>query len=98
MSENKEYWVSKGQKELTEALTLRPNEGVAQNVIIFIGDGMGISTITAARIFKGQMNGQKGEDTQLYFESFPYVALSKVRIEKKSLNSQKFHFVFQIYF
>ena len=28
--------------------------GRARNVILFIGDGMGISTITAARILEGQ--------------------------------------------
>jgi len=33
----------------------------AKNVIIFIGDGMGVSTVTAARIFDGQSKGLKGE-------------------------------------
>ncbi|HEC74246.1 MAG TPA: alkaline phosphatase, partial [Methylophaga aminisulfidivorans] len=30
----------------------------AKNVILFVGDGMGISTITAARILDGQLKGQ----------------------------------------
>ena len=30
----------------------------AKNVILFIGDGMGISTITAARIYAGQKRGE----------------------------------------
>ena len=30
---------------------------VARNVILFIGDGMGVSTVTAARIFDGQAPG-----------------------------------------
>ena len=51
---------------------------MAKNVILFLGDGMGISTVTAARIYKGQLNGQTGEETQLNFEKFPNVALSKV--------------------
>ena len=33
----------------------------AKNVILFIGDGMGISTITAARIHAGQQAGVDGE-------------------------------------
>ena len=49
----------------------------AKNVILFIGDGMGISTITAARIFDGQFHGKKGEEHQLAFDSFENVALVK---------------------
>jgi alkaline phosphatase len=54
-----------------------PTERVAKNVILFIGDGMGISTITAARILAGQLRGESGEENELYFETFPSVALSK---------------------
>lgn len=49
----------------------------AKNVILFIGDGMGISTITAARIYDGQKRGETGEENQLSFEKFPHVALVK---------------------
>jgi alkaline phosphatase len=49
----------------------------AKNVILFVGDGMGISTLTAARILQGQKNGQLGEEGVLSFESFPYTALVK---------------------
>ena len=49
----------------------------AKNVILFIGDGMGISTITAARIYEGQKRGETGEENQLSFEKFPNVALVK---------------------
>jgi alkaline phosphatase len=49
----------------------------AKNVIVFIGDGMGMSTITAARIYKGQLTGKSGEESQLSFEQFPTVGLSK---------------------
>jgi alkaline phosphatase len=51
--------------------------GHAKNVIIFIGDGMGMSTITAARIYKGQLAGKSGEENQLTFEKFPNIGLSK---------------------
>lgn len=49
----------------------------ARNVILFIGDGMGISTVTAARILAGQQQGGTGEEYVLSFEQFPNTALSK---------------------
>jgi len=49
----------------------------ARNVILFIGDGMGVTTVTAARIFDGQSLGLSGEEHSLIFETFPHVALVK---------------------
>lgn len=49
----------------------------AKNVILFVGDGMGVSTVTAARIFDGQSRGEPGEENLLSFERFPHVALVK---------------------
>ena len=49
----------------------------ATNVILFVGDGMGVSTVTATRIFAGQQRGQPGEENYLPFEEFPHVALVK---------------------
>ena len=60
-----------------------PNDGLAEgdaparNVILFIGDGMGVSTVTAARIFDGQSQGLSGEEHSLAFDRFPQVALVK---------------------
>jgi alkaline phosphatase len=54
-----------------------PTEPRAKNVILFIGDGMGIATITAARIYDGQKRGETGEENSLSFETFPNVALVK---------------------
>jgi alkaline phosphatase len=51
--------------------------GAAKNIILFIGDGMGVSTVTAARIFAGQQLGMTGEEFQLSFEKFPWTGLSK---------------------
>ena len=51
--------------------------GRARNVILFIGDGMGVSTVTAARIYDGQSRGETGEENTLSFERFPNVALVK---------------------
>ena len=47
----------------------------ARNVILFIGDGMSITTITAARILEGQRKGASGEENRLSFEEFDYTAL-----------------------
>lgn len=51
----------------------------AKNVILFVGDGMGVSTLTAARILQGQQQAgnQGGEENFLSFESFPHTALVK---------------------
>ncbi|MGV8841624.1 MAG: alkaline phosphatase, partial [Bauldia sp.] len=54
-----------------------PIEGRARNVIIFVGDGMSIPTVTAARILEGQMRGVDGESNNLAIDGFPFVALSK---------------------
>ena len=49
----------------------------AQAVVLFIGDGMGVSTVSAARIYAGQQRGLAGEEHSLSFEDFPHVALIK---------------------
>lgn len=40
---------------------------------------MGVATVTAARILKGQLQRRNGEETVLEMDRFPFVALSKVR-------------------
>ena len=49
----------------------------AKNVILFVGDGMGVSTVTAIRIHAGQKMGETGEEHILAMESLPHTALSK---------------------
>ena len=60
---------------LLNALWITPAH--AKNVILFLGDGMGISTVTAARIYAGQLQGGTGEEYSLAFETFPNLALIK---------------------
>jgi alkaline phosphatase len=71
-------WRAQGRAAVAQSLALvgRPL-GRAKNVILFLGDGMGPSTVTAARIYDGQLHGHPGEENLLAFETFPYVALSK---------------------
>ncbi|XP_031839610.1 alkaline phosphatase 4-like isoform X2 [Nomia melanderi] len=75
--EDMSFWLKSGQKNLQENLAYRNNENRAKNVLIFIGDGMGISTITAGRIFKGQIKGTSGEEYKLAFEKFPNTGFAK---------------------
>ena len=77
--ETPQFWLESGKTSIKAAQRLNPNEHYAKNVIVFVGDGMGISTITAARILEGQAkpNNRGGEENSLSFEQLPYLALSK---------------------
>ncbi|KAM3930925.1 intestinal-type alkaline phosphatase 1-like [Leptodactylus fuscus] len=63
---------------LKRARNLKPIDQRAKNLIMFLGDGMGVATISAARVYQGQLKNQPGEENILEMETFPYVALSKV--------------------
>ncbi len=69
-------WYTNAETKLAAKLETN-NNFKAKNVILFVGDGMGISTLTAARILQGQNAGQTGEENYLSFESFPHSALVK---------------------
>ncbi|XP_076176953.1 alkaline phosphatase 4-like [Ptiloglossa arizonensis] len=75
--EDMSFWLKAGQENLQKNLGYRNVEKRAKNVIIFIGDGMGMSTITAGRIFKGQSKGTTGEEYKLAFEMFPNTGFAK---------------------
>ena len=76
--EEENAWRTGGRAAVERARELLPDDPPkAKSVIVFVGDGLGMSTITAARIFDGQRHGKLGEENELAFESFPYVALAK---------------------
>jgi alkaline phosphatase len=75
--ETPDSWYRQGENSLRAALDQKPVTGTARNVILFLGDGMGITTVTAARILAGQLQGGSGEEHLLEFERFPNVALIK---------------------
>ncbi|HET8818801.1 MAG TPA: alkaline phosphatase [Xanthomonadaceae bacterium] len=52
-------------------------DGRARNVILFVGDGMSLPTVAAARILAGQQAGAPGEAHRLSWEHFPATALSR---------------------
>ncbi len=66
-----------GNKGLAQRLNARQTPTKAKNVILFIGDGMGVSTVTAMRIHAGQKNGMTGEEYVLTMDRFPHLALAK---------------------
>ncbi|XP_075725935.1 alkaline phosphatase, tissue-nonspecific isozyme-like isoform X3 [Rhipicephalus microplus] len=75
---NRSYWERLGDEIIQEKLSRQPVTNLAKNVVLFLGDGMGVSTVTAARIYKGQSKyNNSGEEYVLSWERFPYVALSK---------------------
>src|SRR5690606_19318254 len=51
--------------------------GRARNVIVFLGDGMSLTTVAAARVLEGQRAGAPGEENLLAWERFPHTAFSK---------------------
>lgn len=81
------FWYEKGNQEVLDAKKIKPNNRRAKNVILFIGDGMGVSTVTAARILAGQQPGiidsskpaigSSGEENLLSFEKFPHLSHSR---------------------
>ncbi|CAK6965433.1 Hypothetical predicted protein [Scomber scombrus] len=75
--ENPEFWRSQAKKTLQSALERKLNTNVAKNILFFLGDGMGITTYTAARILKGQLQNKTGEETVMTMDTFPHVGLAK---------------------
>ncbi|HSG90220.1 MAG TPA: alkaline phosphatase [Pseudomonadales bacterium] len=70
------FWRRQGEAAIAAARQPLAT-GDARNVILFVGDGMGVSTVTAARILDGQLRGGSGEENLLAFERFPRAGLSR---------------------
>ena len=72
--ESAERWFREGAQR---ADRLGSGQAKAKNVILFVGDGMSLPTVAAARIREGQLKQQTGEENLLSFERFPHTAFSK---------------------
>ena len=68
------WWFRDGA---AQAASRGATAGNARNVILFVGDGMGVTTVSAARIFEGQRQGKPGEEHLLGWEHFPATAISR---------------------
>jgi alkaline phosphatase len=70
-------WFRSGRAAVAAARARAPKSAPAKNVILFVGDGMSLATVTAARILAGQQRGESGEENLLSFEKLPALALAK---------------------
>lgn len=72
--ETAQWWYTSGAAHAARngAMT-----GSARNVIVFLGDGMSLTTVAAARILAGQRAGTPGEEHLLAWEHFPHTALAR---------------------
>ena len=53
-------WFKDGVEFIKHSINVKIINKKAKNVILFVGDGMGVSTVTAARILDGQNKGNTG--------------------------------------
>ena len=65
------------QRQRQIANSIQNKEGAAKNIILFVGDGMNLTTVTASRILEGQQRGMLGEEHNLSFDHLPFSGLAK---------------------
>jgi alkaline phosphatase len=72
-------WTALADQELAKAIqvTSNPINNAAKNVIMFLGDGMGLSTIAAARLYQFKLRSLTKQNIYLSWENFPHAALSR---------------------
>ena len=70
-------WYADGERLVAERRAGYRDIRPARNVILFVGDGLSLATVAAARILEGQLRGESGEENLLSFEHFPHLALAK---------------------
>lgn len=75
--ESADQWLRDGKAAVEAARKQAPITCRAKNIILFVGDGMGVTTVTAARILEGQHHGRPGEENLLSFEKLPSTAVIK---------------------
>lgn len=82
-----DFWIRKAQFTVNQHVNTRFNTNKAQNVILFVGDGMSIPTLAATRVYKAG----GGEEAELSFEKFPHIGLSKVSQTSDIITSLQFY-------
>ncbi|CAH1639377.1 unnamed protein product [Spodoptera littoralis] len=71
------YWAQEAQAAINARLAHKESVKKARNVVMFLGDGMSVPTLAAARTLLGQRRGDTGEEAKMHFETFPTVGLAK---------------------
>ena len=81
------FWRAHGKADLTRMLENVKYEGIARNVIIFVGDGMGIQTHTMARIYKVDLFTLQINDkaTEPFFFFFIFLFLFLFKLMARAL-------------
>lgn len=75
-AQDAKFWSDKARRQIEASKKLQRLDKKAKNVILFLGDGMGFSTLTAARVLKGEYEGNGGAIRPLTFETWPHVGLT----------------------
>ena len=91
---NPQKWIKYSQDRIQQMLKRKINGNVAKNSIFFLGDGMGVATVTAGRIWKGQLQNKNGEEEITHMESLDHLALSKVFKKVNYLKNTLFFKIF----
>ena len=87
-NQDNNQWYKDGVKLIQDNLKVKANTKTAKNAILFMGDGMGITTVTAARILDGQIKGKQGEENVLSWEVFPWSGQVKTyAVDKQGADS-----------
>lgn len=79
LSEEQTVWYDKGLDEIKEAMKVKLNKRRAKNVVLFVGDGMGPNTVTAARL-----HGFK-EEGFMAWEKFSHMGMLKTYCADKTV-------------
>uniref|UniRef100_A0A336KWJ5 alkaline phosphatase n=1 Tax=Culicoides sonorensis TaxID=179676 RepID=A0A336KWJ5_CULSO len=77
------YWKEIGLKVVEDHVNLKRNMKIAKNVILFLGDGLSVNTITATRSYIN-----KNMNEHLNFEKFPFTGMAKTYcVDKQTSDS-----------
>jgi alkaline phosphatase len=96
LTDQKKPWfqssISELEKKRLAAKKIQNQMGAAKNIILFVGDGMSLTTVTASRIFEGQRKGLLGEENNLSFDNFPFSGLAKTyAVDYSGARFSKYH-------
>ncbi|KAJ8715335.1 hypothetical protein PYW08_005316 [Mythimna loreyi] len=71
------FWINEAQEAIAKRLKRTESVKKARNVVMFLGDGMSVPTLAAARTLLGQRRHATGEEARMHFETFPTVGMVK---------------------
>ena len=78
-------YFTNAQALIAQMVAQQPNTNTAKNVIVFVGDGNGVGTNYATRLFAGQQEGGLGDDYVLPYEQPEF---SSALVKTYNLNAQ----------